>query len=264
MTTSRPTTATNASTATELESLVALVARLSVVSMDAVRLAAEVQARLPAVVAAEVVHARASATAAAATAAADATAAATAVIAASSVLWSRGVPYTPAELEARYPQGSGETCAEADAVCNGVPNQVKAKKTSRREPLPGTARSTAGPQRRRRAKMDGGVIQDEYSTWGKRRRDAIIPDATYNRLDLASGAQETGCSYGLKRASPTEASHVHAWLGDCSLSKNMLKLRTQRTYSGETSSTSSTSARDSEVLSIHLSMRTTMCWVTYR
>jgi hypothetical protein len=43
MTSSRPTAASNASTATELESLVALVARLSVVSMDAVRLAAEVQ-----------------------------------------------------------------------------------------------------------------------------------------------------------------------------------------------------------------------------
>ncbi|KAF8173321.1 hypothetical protein K438DRAFT_1980868 [Mycena galopus ATCC 62051] len=150
MTTSRPTTATNASTATELESLVALVARLSVVSMDAVRLAAEVQARLPAVVAAEVVHAPA----------------ATAAIAASSVLWSRGVPYTPAELEARYPQGSGETwyvvlcgrepglyrtSAEADAVCNGVPNQVKAKKTSRREALAWYRQEYRGPT------GDGGV-----------------------------------------------------------------------------------------------------------
>ncbi|KAJ7825919.1 hypothetical protein B0H14DRAFT_3468158 [Mycena olivaceomarginata] len=113
MTSSRPTAASNASTATELESLVALVARLSVVSMDAMRLAAEVQARLPAVVAAEVVHARASATAAATAAAAvaatdaaaaEAAAAATAATAASSVLWACGIPLTPAELEVLPPQ----------------------------------------------------------------------------------------------------------------------------------------------------------------
>ncbi|KAF8128452.1 hypothetical protein K438DRAFT_1789487 [Mycena galopus ATCC 62051] len=152
MTTNRPTPVSNASTATELESLVALVARLSVVSMDAVRLAAEVQAMLPAVVAAEVVHARASATAAAiAAAAADAAAAAAAATAASSVLWSRGVPATPAELEARYPEGSGETWAEADAVCNGVPNQVKAKKTSHREALAWYRQEYHGPT------GDGGV-----------------------------------------------------------------------------------------------------------
>ncbi|KAF8171243.1 hypothetical protein K438DRAFT_1982234 [Mycena galopus ATCC 62051] len=168
MTTNRPTTASNASTATELESLVALVARLSSVSMDTVHLAAEVQARLPAVVAAEVVHARASATAAAAaaTAATDTAAAAMAATIASSVLWSRGVPYTPTELEARYPEGSGETwyvvlcsrepgmyrtSAEADAVCNGVPNQVKAKKTSRREALAWYRQEYRGPT------GDGGV-----------------------------------------------------------------------------------------------------------
>ncbi|KAJ7861205.1 hypothetical protein B0H14DRAFT_3445535 [Mycena olivaceomarginata] len=164
MTTNKPTTASNASTATELESLVALVARLSVVSMDAVRLAAEVQARLPAVVAAEVVHARASATAAAAAAAAEAAAAdaaaITAATTAASVLWVRGIPLTPAELEALYPEGSGETwyvvicgrapgmyrtAAEADAVCNGVPNQIKAKKTSRREALAWYRQEYHGP-----------------------------------------------------------------------------------------------------------------------
>jgi hypothetical protein len=210
MTTNKPTTASNASTATELESLVALVARLSVVSMDAVRLAAEVQgmlfspssppagltircaARLPAVVAAEVVHARASAATAAAAAAAaaaaeaaaaDAAAAITAATTAASVLWVRGIPLTPAELEALYPEGSGETwyvviCGrapgmyrtayaffsihsgsadcfqyspEADAVCNGVPNQIKAKKTSRREALAWYRQEYHGPT------GDGGV-----------------------------------------------------------------------------------------------------------
>ncbi|KAF8209389.1 hypothetical protein K438DRAFT_1753736 [Mycena galopus ATCC 62051] len=142
MTTDRPTAATNASTATELEALVALVARLSTLSMEGVRLAAEVQAKLPAVVAAEVVHARASATAAAtAAAAADAAAAA----AAASPLWVRGVPLTPTELEQRHPEGSGETCAEADAACNGVPHQVKAKKTSRREALAWYRQEYHGP-----------------------------------------------------------------------------------------------------------------------
>jgi hypothetical protein len=64
------------------------------------------------------VHARASATAAATAAAAvaaadaaaaEAAAAATAATAASSVLWARGIPLTPAELEVLYPEGSGET-----------------------------------------------------------------------------------------------------------------------------------------------------------
>ncbi|KAJ7363878.1 hypothetical protein DFH08DRAFT_798342 [Mycena albidolilacea] len=151
MTMSHPTAASNASTTTELESLVALVARLSVVSMDTVRLAAEVQARLPAVVAAEVVHAHASATAAAAVAAADTAAAATAVAAASSVLWVRGIPLTPAELEVLYPEGSGKTWAEADAVCNSVPNRVKARKTSCRKALAWYCQEYHGPT------GDGGV-----------------------------------------------------------------------------------------------------------
>ncbi|KAJ7731191.1 hypothetical protein B0H14DRAFT_2629894 [Mycena olivaceomarginata] len=110
MTSSRPTTASNASTATELESLVALVARLS--------RRVHGRPRLPAVVAAEVVHARASATAAATAAAAvaatdvaaaEAAAAAMAATAASSVLWARGIPLTPAELEVLYLEGSSET-----------------------------------------------------------------------------------------------------------------------------------------------------------
>ncbi|KAJ7300387.1 hypothetical protein DFH08DRAFT_979715 [Mycena albidolilacea] len=130
------TTAPSTSTSTELEVLVALVGRLSAASMEAMRLAVEVQARLPAVVAGE----RAAATAAAAAAAelpAD-------------PVWVRGVPKTPAEIVAQYPEGSGETwyvvirgrepgfyrtSAEADTVCNGVPNQLKEKKKSRRDAI---------------------------------------------------------------------------------------------------------------------------------
>jgi hypothetical protein len=173
------TTAPSTSTSTELEVLVALVGRLSAASMEAMRLALEVQgmsvnhppgsvspflspARLPAVVAGE----RAAATAAANAAA---VAAAAAELPADPV-WVRGVPKTPAEIVVQYPEGSGETwyvvirgrepgfyrtsyvhvlhlyinsqfliprfhSAEADRVCNGVPNQLKEKKKSRRDAI---------------------------------------------------------------------------------------------------------------------------------
>ncbi|KAJ7302313.1 hypothetical protein DFH08DRAFT_967060 [Mycena albidolilacea] len=136
------TTAPSTSTSTELEVLVALVGRLSAASMEAMRLAVEVQARLPAVVAGE---------RAAATAAADAAAAAAAAAELTAdPVWVRGVPKTPAEIVAQYPEGSGETwyvvirgrepgfyrtSAEADRVCNGVPNQLKEKKKSRRDAI---------------------------------------------------------------------------------------------------------------------------------
>ncbi|KAJ7822657.1 hypothetical protein B0H14DRAFT_3470636 [Mycena olivaceomarginata] len=137
--TDNSTTATSASRS-ELEALVALVARLASISVEGMRLAVEVQARLPLVVAAE----RSDATA---LAEAAATAAASAAVAADP-LWVRGVPQTPAAIEAQYPEGSGETwyvvirgrepgfyrtAAEADRVCDGVPNQLKEKKKSRRD-----------------------------------------------------------------------------------------------------------------------------------
>ncbi|KAJ7314863.1 hypothetical protein DFH08DRAFT_972592 [Mycena albidolilacea] len=128
------TTAPSTSTSTELEVLVALVGRLSAASMEAMRLAVEVQ-DCP-----QLWGERAAATAAAAAAAelpAD-------------PVWVRGVPKTPAEIVAQYPEGSGETwyvvirgrepgfyrtSAEADTVCNGVPNQLKEKKKSRRDAI---------------------------------------------------------------------------------------------------------------------------------
>ncbi|KAJ7463429.1 hypothetical protein B0H11DRAFT_2240898 [Mycena galericulata] len=138
--------ATTASTSSEMAALVALVARLSSATLDATRLAVEVQAKLPAVVVAEV------AASAAATAAATSTeaAAAAAAAAAASPLLVRQAARTLTALEAAFPEGSGEvwyvviigrkpgmyrTAAEADSLCNGIPNQLKAKKTSRREAL---------------------------------------------------------------------------------------------------------------------------------
>ncbi|KAJ7463444.1 hypothetical protein B0H11DRAFT_2240919 [Mycena galericulata] len=132
--------ATTASTSSEMAALVALVARLSSATLDATRLAVEVQAKLPAVVAAEV----------AASTAATAAAASTEAAAAASPLLVHQAARTPTALEAAFPEGSGEvwyviiigrepgmyrTAAEADSLCNGIPNQLKAKKTSRREAL---------------------------------------------------------------------------------------------------------------------------------
>ncbi|KAJ7775253.1 hypothetical protein B0H14DRAFT_3508450 [Mycena olivaceomarginata] len=116
---------------TELESLTALVDRLSIALMEAMRLAIEVKARLPAVVAAEA-SARANAPAA------------------FDPLWVRGVPRTPDDLDAAHPEGSGEvwyvvirgrepglyhTAAEADRLCDRVPRGFKQLKRSRREAL---------------------------------------------------------------------------------------------------------------------------------
>ncbi|KAJ7884623.1 hypothetical protein B0H14DRAFT_2564331 [Mycena olivaceomarginata] len=101
---------------TELESLTALVDRLSIASIEAMRLAIEVKARLPAVVAAEA-SARANAPAA------------------FDPLWVRGVPRTPDDLDAAHPEGSGEVCAEADRLCDRVPRGFKQLKCSRREAL---------------------------------------------------------------------------------------------------------------------------------
>ncbi|KAF8144861.1 hypothetical protein K438DRAFT_1992423 [Mycena galopus ATCC 62051] len=152
MTTSMRTTATTASTPTEMEALVALVARLSTAALEASRLAVEVKAKIPAIVAAEVLAAKMSATAAAEAAAAEA--------AALSPLWQRGIPKTPAQLEALYPEGSGETwyvviigrepgmyrtAREADNVSNGVPNQLKQKKTSRRDAITWYREQYRGP-----------------------------------------------------------------------------------------------------------------------
>ncbi|KAK7008241.1 hypothetical protein R3P38DRAFT_3176600 [Favolaschia claudopus] len=153
---------------TELQELIALVSRLSAASTEAMRLAVEVQARLPVVVAVEVSAASSAATTAAQAAAAQAAAAqATAAQAAAAPppppspppahdfdeggpIFVRGVPLTPAELETAHPPGSGETwyvvirgrepgmyhsAKLADAQCNGVPYQLKAKKTSRIQAL---------------------------------------------------------------------------------------------------------------------------------
>ncbi|KAJ7885131.1 hypothetical protein B0H14DRAFT_2564078 [Mycena olivaceomarginata] len=114
MTATRAPAPDTSSPPTELESLTALVDRLSVASMEAMRLAIEVKARLPAVVAAEV-SARANAPA--------------------PESWIRGVPRTPDDLDAAHPEGSGEVCAEADRLCDRVPRGFKQVKRSRREAL---------------------------------------------------------------------------------------------------------------------------------
>ncbi|KAJ7907804.1 hypothetical protein B0H13DRAFT_2332017 [Mycena leptocephala] len=140
MTSSAAATKTSSSAPTELEALVALVDRFAASSLETTRLAVELQAKLPVVLAAEV----AAATSAAATVAAETDAEAAGPV------FVRGVAKTPAQLEAAFPEGSGETwyvvirgrepgmyrtADEADAVCNGVPNQLKRKKTSRREAI---------------------------------------------------------------------------------------------------------------------------------
>ncbi|KAJ7095999.1 hypothetical protein C8R43DRAFT_964418 [Mycena crocata] len=129
----------------ELEALLALVGRLSKVSLEATRLTVDIQTRLPAVVALSSDAAAAAATAAALTAH---TTAITAAAAACNFV--RRTPKTPAELTAAFPEGSGEvwyvvligrepglyrTSTEADKLCNGVPGQEKAKKKSLREAL---------------------------------------------------------------------------------------------------------------------------------
>ncbi|KAJ7734399.1 hypothetical protein B0H14DRAFT_2639432 [Mycena olivaceomarginata] len=168
-------TSTKTSTPTELEALVALVARLSTATMDVVRLTAEVQAKLPAVVAGEVVAARAATAAAQAAQAAQAEATATDPAPdAADPLWVRGTPKTPAQLELQYPEGSGETwyvvicgrepgmyrtAAEADSNCNKVPNQLKAKKDqSTRGPRLVPPRVPRAPQLHWSTEVDAGVV----------------------------------------------------------------------------------------------------------
>ncbi|KAJ7907069.1 hypothetical protein B0H13DRAFT_2332686 [Mycena leptocephala] len=107
----------------ELEALVALVQRLAVASSEATRLATEVQAKLPYTLNKH---------------------------AASSISWIRGVAKTPRQLEAAFPDGSGEvwyvvirgrepgiyrTSDEANAQTDGVPHQFREKKKTRREAL---------------------------------------------------------------------------------------------------------------------------------
>ncbi|KAK7027716.1 hypothetical protein R3P38DRAFT_949215 [Favolaschia claudopus] len=158
---------------TEFEELKALVAHLSLVATEAMRLSVEVQAKLPAVLAKEIaareiVAARSAATIAAhaaadsaATIAAHAAANAIASVSAaapapaatsvdSDPVFVRGTPKTPDQLAIDHPEGTGEICyvvicgrepgiyykaSDADRVCNGVPNQLKAKKTSRIDAL---------------------------------------------------------------------------------------------------------------------------------
>ncbi|KAJ7896234.1 hypothetical protein B0H14DRAFT_3425590 [Mycena olivaceomarginata] len=121
MTTLASSTATQPSTPTEMEALVALVVCLSTASMDVVRLAAKVQAKIPAVVALEAAAAHASATAAA-----DAAAQA-------SPVWGSGETWYVV-ICGRKP-GMYRTAKEANDNCDGVPNQLKQKKTSRLEAL---------------------------------------------------------------------------------------------------------------------------------
>ncbi|KAJ7024124.1 hypothetical protein C8F04DRAFT_1270686 [Mycena alexandri] len=126
--TAAPATASNSSP--ELEALVALVARLSVTSSEATRLASEatrlateVHAKLPLALAAHT---------------------------ANKIMWVRGTPRTPAEIAAAFPEGSGEvwyvvirgrepgfyrTSMESNAQTNGVPNQLGEKKKTRRKAL---------------------------------------------------------------------------------------------------------------------------------
>ncbi|KAJ6488192.1 hypothetical protein C8R47DRAFT_1071933 [Mycena vitilis] len=92
----------------DLDALVELVGRLAVAANEATRMAQEVQAKLPLALERH---------------------------AASSTTWIRGVPKTPADLDRAFPDGSGETCEEANALTDGVPHQFRRKKTSRREAL---------------------------------------------------------------------------------------------------------------------------------
>ncbi|KAJ7834686.1 hypothetical protein B0H13DRAFT_2369773 [Mycena leptocephala] len=145
----------SSSATTELEALVALVNRFATSSLETTRLAVELQgmsrisphlaltdalaAKLPVVLAAEI-------SAVTAVAATDAAAAAER----EEEEYAAAAAADPIFLEAAFPEGSGETwdvaipgrepgmyrtSAEADALCNGVPNQLKRKKTSRREAI---------------------------------------------------------------------------------------------------------------------------------
>ncbi|KAJ7789608.1 hypothetical protein B0H14DRAFT_3502832 [Mycena olivaceomarginata] len=107
----------------EVEGLLSLVDRLSSTAMEAMRLAEEVRATIPGVIANKV--ARASAAASPAYGAGP--------------LWLGGVSRTPAELEAAHPEGTGEICQllgmKQISLCDGVPGNQKQRKKSRREAL---------------------------------------------------------------------------------------------------------------------------------
>ncbi|KAJ7637794.1 hypothetical protein B0H17DRAFT_1197422 [Mycena rosella] len=149
------TTSASTSSSQEMNALITLVARLSAVSLEATRLAVEVQAKLPAVIASEAAAAVAvEAAATTAKATAEAVAAANAGTASDDddpdPVWVRRTPITPAALAARHPDGTGEvwyvvtigrepglyrTPDEANAQCDGVPFQQKEKRKTRREAL---------------------------------------------------------------------------------------------------------------------------------
>ncbi|KAJ7731404.1 hypothetical protein B0H16DRAFT_1469181 [Mycena metata] len=145
MTAGIPPTVTNA--AEELEALVSLVRRLSVASAEATRLAVEVQARIPAFAIAGATGAQAAPTATA-TAAHTGTANAANQSDADPPSFVRLAPRNPAQIEADFPDGSGEVFYvvligrepgrvphPANDQCNGVPNQFKEKRKTRREAL---------------------------------------------------------------------------------------------------------------------------------
>ncbi|KAF7336552.1 hypothetical protein MSAN_02287400 [Mycena sanguinolenta] len=118
-----PTTTTPASRPdSELEPLVALVAKLALAASEATRLAVEVQAKLPLALAKQ----------------------------ASSTTWIRGVPKTPLQMETAFQDVGGElwyvvirgrepglyrTPDEANAQTDGVPHQFREKRKTRREAL---------------------------------------------------------------------------------------------------------------------------------
>ncbi|KAF7354532.1 hypothetical protein MSAN_01365700 [Mycena sanguinolenta] len=118
-----PTTTTSASRSdSELELLVALIARLAVAASEATRLATEVQAKLPVTLAKQ----------------------------SASTTWIRGVAKTLLVMETNFPEGSGEvwyvvigshepglyrTLDKANPQTDGVPHQFRGRKKTRREAL---------------------------------------------------------------------------------------------------------------------------------
>ncbi|KAJ7912797.1 hypothetical protein B0H13DRAFT_2327010 [Mycena leptocephala] len=141
MTSSAAATKTSSSAPTELEALVALVDRFAASSLETTRLAVELQAKLPVILAAEV----AAATSAAATVAAETDAKPLALYSCAGLRRHLRSSKPPSLKDLARPGTSSSADAsrvciaqrtdEADAVCNGVPNQLKQKKTSRREAI---------------------------------------------------------------------------------------------------------------------------------
>ncbi|KAK7017358.1 hypothetical protein R3P38DRAFT_2785083 [Favolaschia claudopus] len=106
----------------DLEAVVALVSRLSVITNeatrsandagrlanDAARLALEIHAKLPRALETQL---------------------------ATGITWIRGVPLTPAHWETAITDNMGELCADADKQTMGVPNGYREKKKTRKEAL---------------------------------------------------------------------------------------------------------------------------------